>query len=201
MKIIGLSGGIGSGKSTVSAILKELGAVVIDSDQVAHEVRDRSVDEVVRAFGPGILTPEGTIDRKKLSRVVFHDSRALLKLNGIIHPKVDQEIFARLEKLASQGVPVVFIEVPLLSKAEWYTRADQIWVVKSSREITLKRLRQRGMTEQEALARMAAQTPPEEHVKHGLVIINNDGSLQDLRAKVEKLWKEIHNKDREDRDV
>ncbi|HEX7475841.1 MAG TPA: dephospho-CoA kinase [Dehalococcoidales bacterium] len=197
MKIIALTGGIGSGKSTVSAILKELGAEVLDSDKLAHEVRDTiALKEVTAAFGTEILAPQGSIDRQKLAGIVFNDPQALAKLNRIIHPKLEAEINQRLKTFAEKGTNIVVIEVPLIGEAEWPTRADQIWVVKTSRESTLKRLEARGLSESAALVRMANQTPPEEHIKRGMVIIENNGTYQDLRARVEKLWEGIHNKKR-----
>jgi dephospho-CoA kinase len=197
MKIIALTGGIGSGKSTVSAILKDLGAAVLDSDQLAREVRDTtSLQEVVAAFGTKILTSQGSIDRRKLAQVVFTDQQALSKLNHIIHPKLEAEINRQLEELERKGTAVVVVEIPLIAEAEWPRRADQVWGVKAPRDLTLKRLAARGLSQSEALARMANQTPPEQHVKHSLVIIENDGDLQALRTKVEKLWEGIHNKKR-----
>jgi dephospho-CoA kinase len=195
MKIIALTGGIGSGKTTVSAVLRELGAVVIDSDQLAHEVRDTiALKEVVEAFGKDILTPPGSIDRKKLAKLIFSNPQALQKLNQIVHPKVNEETIARLKRLEEKGTEVVVVEIPLIGAVEWPKMADQTWVVKASKEVTLKRLQGRGMNETEAMARMSAQTPAENHVKRGLVIINNDGNINDLKDKVEKLWKEISGK-------
>ena len=198
MKIIGLTGGIGSGKSAVASILKELGATLIDSDKVGHEVLNPGSSgwwEVVNAFGRGILTPHGTIDRPKLAQIVFKDPEALQKLNQIVHPKIESEVRSRLKIFEEQGVDVVVIEAALIGKAGWAPLAEQIWLVKTPKEATLRRLKERGISEPDALARMASQTPAEEQVKRGLVIINNDGSLADLKAKVEKLWHEIHNKE------
>jgi dephospho-CoA kinase len=195
MKIIALTGGIGSGKSTVSAILKELGAEVLDSDNLAHEVRDTAaLKEMTAAFGTEVLTPQGSIDRQKLAGIVFNDPQALVKLNRIIHPKLEAEINRKLKKLAEKGTDSVVIEIPLIGEAVWPERADQVWVLKTPRELTLKRLEARGLSESEALARMANQTPPEQHIQRELIVIENDGTRQDLRAKVEKLWEGIHNK-------
>jgi dephospho-CoA kinase len=194
MKIIGLTGGIGSGKSAVASILKELGATLIDSDKVGHEVLKPGSSgwwEVVNTFGQEILTLQGAIDRQKLSEIVFKNPLALQKLNQIVHPKIESEVQGRLKIFEGQGVKVVVIEAALISEAGWKPLARQIWVVKTPREITLKRLKVRGLSETEALARMASQTPAEQHVKQGLVIINNAGTLKDLKAAVEKLWQEL----------
>jgi dephospho-CoA kinase len=194
MKIIALTGGIGSGKSSVSAILRELGAEVIELDQLAHEVRDTIArPEVIAAFGSKILTPRGTIDRHKLAQIVFDDPQALQKLDRIIYPKTDAEIERRLGQLKAQGAEVVFVEVPVFSTAVWLAQADRVWIVKTSRDITLKRLAGRGMSEADALARIANQTPAEEHFKKNRVIIENDATRRELRAKVAKLWEAIHN--------
>jgi dephospho-CoA kinase len=196
MITIALTGGIGSGKSTVSAILKELGAVVIDSDQAAREVLETSaLAEVTEAFGGEILTERGTIDRKKLALIVFNNPAALAQLNKIIHTRLEIEIVKRLESLKQQGTGVVAIELALISEAPWARRADYTWIVQAPREVVLARLRQRGMSEADALARMAAQKPAEQSVEGAKVIIENKGSRAKLKEKVEKLWEEIHNKD------
>jgi dephospho-CoA kinase len=192
-----LTGGIGSGKSTVSSILEGLGAVVIDTDQAAHEVLDTSAKEEVRQkFGRGIITDQGTVDRKKLAQIVFNDPQALARLNKIIHTRVDVEIFDRLEKFNKQGTDVVVIESALISEAPWALRADYIWIVKAPRELIMTRLKERGLSEAESLSRMAAQTPAEKSVKGPKVIIQNNGNIADLKEKVEKLWQEIHNEDK-----
>jgi dephospho-CoA kinase len=197
MITIALTGGIGSGKSTVSAILKELGAVVIDSDLAAREVLDTSArEEVIRTFGRDILNPQGKVDRKKLAQIVFSDSQALARLNKIIHTRLEVEIVNRLEKLKLRGTDVVAIELALVSEAPWTRRADYIWIVKANRDVILSRLKERGMSEAESLSRMAAQTPAEESVQGPRVIIENNGGVTDLRARVENLWQAIHNEDK-----
>lgn len=196
MKTIGLTGGIGSGKSTVASILRELGAVIIDSDKVGHEVLNPGSpgwQEVTEAFGRDIISAYGAIDRHKLAQIVFKNPEALRQLNQIVHPKIEREIQSQLKKFIEQGINIVVIEAALIDKAPWSSMAEQIWVVKTSREITLQRLTARGMSELESLSRMAYQHPAEEFVKHGLVIIDNDGSLEDLRAQVVKHWKDVHN--------
>jgi dephospho-CoA kinase len=195
MKIIALTGGIGSGKSTVAEMLKELGAEVIDLDRLAQEVRDTlALPEVVAAFGPQILNPQGQIDPPKLAQVVFNNPPALKKLNGIIFPKTDAEINRRLAEFKKSGAAAVFIEVPVFSAAPWLAQVDQAWIVKTSRKITLKRLAARGLSAAEALARMANQPPAEQFFKKNIVIIENDGDRRELRAQVEKLWEATHNR-------
>jgi dephospho-CoA kinase len=196
MKTIILTGGIGSGKSAVSSILQQSGAIIIDSDRVGREVVDPGtpgLQEIVEHFGEDILAPDNTLDRKKLAQKVFRNPEALKKLNHIIHPRVDAEIENRLQQYRDQGVKTVFIETALIENSPWVTDADEYWVVKAPREIILKRLQGRGLSESESLARMANQSPPEEKVKHGLVIINNEGSLEDLKSNVMKLWLKTQN--------
>ncbi len=194
MKIIILTGGIGSGKSTASAILKELGAAVIDSDQVAREALDPGTPgflKTLEAFSPDILTGQGTIDRFRLSRIVFNNADALQKLNRIIHPLVDEVIDDLLQKYERQGLKAVFIEMAILAKAPFMARADGIWVVKAPKETILKRLQARGVTEKDALARMANQPPVEKRDKDNLTIIINNGDKTDLKVKIQKLWEAL----------
>ena len=196
MKIIGLTGGIGSGKSTVASILKKLGVAVIDLDKIGHEIlspRNPAWQEVVDTFGRGILSPRGTIDRHKLAQIVFGEPEALAKLNRITHPKIDREVQSRLKKLEEQQVDAVVLEAALIEAVSWASKAEQIWVIRASKENTLRRLKHRGMTESEALSRKASQEPPEQFIKKGLVIIENDGTLDELRDKVLKSWKALHN--------
>jgi dephospho-CoA kinase len=188
-----LTGGIGSGKSTVSSILKEMGAAVIDSDRIGLEVVSPATSgwqEVVNAFGREILTPDGTIDRKKLARIVFRNPSDLQKLDDIIHPRVDAEVERRLQKYQEQNVKAVFIEMAIVIETCWMPRVDQFWVVKAPKETILGRLKKRGVGESDALARMANQPPVEEKIKQNLVIIDNNGNIAELKAKLIKLWKE-----------
>jgi dephospho-CoA kinase len=199
MKIIGLTGGIGSGKSTVAAILKELGATIIDLDKVGHQVLNPGTAgwrETVQAFGQQILSPYGTVDRQKLAQIVFDNPEALQTLNRITHPKIDDEVQSRIRKFEAQGTDVVVIEAALINAVSWASQAAQIWVIKSAKETTLNRLKERGMNEAESLARMGAQSPAEEYIKQGLIIISNDGTIEELKSKVVKMWKQLHNEDR-----
>ncbi len=196
MKIIILTGGIGSGKSTAGAILKELGAVVIDSDLLARQALDPGKPafiETVEVFGQDILTDQGSIDRAKLGRIVFNNPEALLKLNQIIHPRVDSVVDGLLQEYKKQGVKAVFIEMAILAEAEapFMSSAAGVWVVKSSKDIILERLKDRGVSEAEALARMANQPSVEGRVKDNLSIILNNGDKDELKAKIEKLWEEL----------
>ena len=192
MKVIGLTGGIGSGKSTVSQFLAELGAVIVDADRVGHEAFKPDTDvwrEVVAAFGRQILTPNGDIDREKLGEMVFANPESLLRLNQIMHPRIYEMVKARLEEYRRQGVSVVVLEAPLLIEAGWSSLVDEVWVTVAPESTVLRRLKERpGLSEQQSLARIRAQLPSEERIKHADVVIDNDCSLNELKAKVRELW-------------
>jgi dephospho-CoA kinase len=192
MKVIGLTGGIGSGKSTVSQFLAELGAVIIDADKVGHEVYKPDTEvwrEVVAAFSRRILTPSGDIDRNKLGEIVFGNPEALSRLNQIMHPRIYDMIKTKLEGYQRQGVDVVVLEAPLLIEAGWASSFDEVWVTVASESTVLKRAKERtGLSEQQSLARIRTQLSSEERVKHANVVINTDCSLTEVKTKVKELW-------------
>ncbi|MBE9512861.1 MAG: dephospho-CoA kinase [Chloroflexi bacterium] len=192
MRIIGLTGGIGSGKSTVAQFLAGLGAVIIDADKIGHELLKPNTEawrEVVAGFGRQILTPDGNIDRKKLGEIVFGNPESLLKLNRIMHPRIYEKVRAQLEEYRQGGVGVVVLEAPLLLEAGWASLVDKIWVTVASRATVLRRLQERvGLSELESTARITSQLSAEERVGRTDVIIDTDCDLDELEAKVEKLW-------------
>ncbi|MBA7605206.1 Dephospho-CoA kinase [subsurface metagenome] len=195
MKIIGLTGGISSGKSTVSQFLAGLGAVIIDADKVGHEAFKPDSEawrEVVAAFGKQIITANGAIDREKLGEIVFSNSEARSRLNQIMHPRMYDLVKTRLEEYRRQGAGTVVLEAPLLLEAGWTSLVDEVWVTTASEATVLKRLRERtGLSEEESLARVRSQLPAEKRVKHADVVINTDCSLEELKAKVKELWQEL----------
>lgn len=195
MKVIGLTGGIGSGKSTVSQFLAELGAVILNADEVGHEAfRPDSGGwrEVVVAFGRRILTPDGNIDRKKLGEMVFGNPESLSRLNQIMHPRLYALVKAQLEEYRRQGMRVVVLEAPLLLEAGWTSLVDEVWVTTASESTVLKRLEERtGLSQAESLARIRSQLPSEEQVKHADVVINTDCDLDELKSKVKELWQRL----------
>jgi len=195
MKVIGLTGGIGSGKSTVSQFLGELGAVIIDADKVGHEAFKPNTEiwrEVVAAFGRQILTSTGEIDRKKLASIVFGNPESLAWLNQIMHHRMYDMVMARLEDYRRQGVGVAVLEAPLLIEAGWTPLVDEVWVTVASEATVLKRLQERtGVSEPETLARIRSQLSNEQRIKHADVVINNEGSLDELKAKVKELWHKL----------
>jgi len=191
MKVIGLTGGIGSGKSTVSRYLAELGAVIVDADKVGHDaLRNPEIrQEIIATFGEQVLTPGGDIDRGRLGKIVFDDAEALGRLNRIMHPRIRDIIKAQLEDYRKQGVPVVVLEAPLLVEAGWTSTVDEVWVTVAAESTVLKRLTERGgLSEAEFLARIRSQISSAERIKNADVIINNDGSLDELKAKVKEVW-------------
>jgi len=200
IKVIGLTGGIGSGKSTVSRFLAEMGAVVVDADKLAREALGNDTEtrrKVVAAFGRQVLTPEGKIDRVKLSKIVFGSPESLAMLNRIMHPRIYDMVKARLDDYQRQGEDVVVLEAPLLMEGGWAPLVDEVWVTIAPETAVLKRLELRaGLSEAEALARIRSQMANEERVKHADVIINNDGSLADLEVKVRELWQTLKGKTR-----
>ena len=192
MLVIGLTGGIGTGKSEVSRMLQRLGAAVIDADRVGHEVyrpQTSTWHRVVEAFGEGILAPSGEIDRKKLGSIVFADQRALARLNAIVHPVIREELVGRLEGLRGRGTPVVVVEAAVLIEAGWDTLMDEVWVTHSREDAAVARVaRRNNLSPEEVRRRVRAQLPFEERRMHADVVIENDGDLEALRQKVEALW-------------
>ena len=193
MKVIGLTGGIGSGKSTVSQFLAELGATIIDADKIGHEVLKPDTEvwrEVVVTFGKQIVTANGTIDRKKLGTIVFSNPEARAQLNQIMHPRIYEMVKAQLAEYQRQGTNVVVVEAPLLVEADWTLLVDEVWVTTAAEDTVLKRLRERtGLSEAESQARIRSQLPPEEKIKSADVVIDTDFDLDELKAKVRELWR------------
>ncbi len=192
MKIIGLTGGIGSGKSTVSRFLAELGAIILDADKVGHEALKPGSEvreHVVNEFGKSMVTASGDIDRTKLGELVFNNPAARSRLNQIMHPPMYKMVKTQLEKYRQQGADEVVLEVPLLIEAGWNSLVNEVWVTVASEATVLNRIRERtGLSEQEARARINAQLSNEERIKHADVVIETDCSLDELKAKVLGLW-------------
>lgn len=199
--VIGLTGGIGTGKSTVTQMLADLGAAVIDADKVGHQIYLPEMPawrELVASFGEGILNPDRTINRPALGKIVFADPEALRTLNGIVHPKM----FDRMAELIADrrkqgGVPAIVIEAAVLIEANWTPLVDYVWVVVASEGVVIERLaKQRHLSPEQVRARLAAQLSTEERLKHAQVVIRNDGSLDDVRAEVRQAWDRLCRADR-----
>ncbi|MFD8539224.1 dephospho-CoA kinase [Streptomyces rubrogriseus] len=190
---VGLTGGIGAGKSEVSRLLVEHGAVLIDADRIAREVvapGTPGLAAVVAAFGEEILAEDGSLDRPKLGSIVFADPEKLAVLNGIVHPLV-RERSSALEEAAAEDAVVVH-DVPLLTENGLAPLYDLVVVVDAAPATQLDRLvRLRGMTEQDARARMAAQATREQRREIADVVVDNDVPLQELRRRVKEVWDEL----------
>ncbi|HEY32247.1 MAG TPA: dephospho-CoA kinase [Dehalococcoidia bacterium] len=199
MKVIGLTGGIGSGKSTVSQILAELGAVVLDADTVGHQAYQPGTEtwkDVVAAFGQEVVAADGSIDRKKLGAIVFGEPEALTRLNRIVHPRMYDMMAEQIEDYRRQGVEVVVVDAAILIEANWTPLVDEVWLTVASEPIVVQRARERtGLPEEQIRSRIRSQLSNEERMKHASVVINNDGSLDELRAKVVKLWEGLKHSD------
>jgi dephospho-CoA kinase len=195
MIVIGLTGGILTGKSTVSGMLAERGAVIIDADKVGHQAYQPHTDvwqELVDTFGEWILKQNGEIDRKRLGEIVFHDPSALILLNKIVHPRMREIIEEELKRLRAEGASVVVIEAAVLIEAKWTDLVDRIWVTTAPAEKVIDRLQNRvGLSEEQARARIAAQLPPEDKVKHADVVIDTNCDLAELGIRVLDLWEEL----------
>jgi dephospho-CoA kinase len=189
MLVIGLTGGIGSGKSTVSALLAEKGAVILDADKIVHEVQEPSgpaFQPIVEHFGEGVVGPDGRLDRPALAAIVFNDAEALAALNKIVHPLVGQQIFERMQELAETD-SVVILDVPLLVESGRSDMAGTI-VVDTPVDVAVARAVARGGVEADVRARIAKQATREERLAKADVVIDNSGSLDDLRLEVERIW-------------
>lgn len=190
MVVIGLTGSIGSGKSTVSAMLAERGAVVVDADAIVRDLQ-RPGTPVFRAmverFGPGIVAPDGTLDRAAVAAIAFADPAALADLNAIVHPAVGEEIARRLAEEAPTD-HVVVLDVPLLVESGRGDLAGVV-VVDVDPDVAVARLvAQRGMTEADARARMARQASREERLARADRVVDNSGTVDDLRRRVDEVW-------------
>ncbi|HEY6907756.1 MAG TPA: dephospho-CoA kinase [Myxococcales bacterium] len=190
MRVWGLTGNIGSGKSTVGRLLAAAGIPVVDADQVAREVVDKgrpALREIAARF-PGVLLPDGSLDRKALAQRVFADGDEREALNRIVHPRIAEEVSTRLGALAGAGHPVAVYEAALIVENGLQTGLDGLVVVVAPPEAQIARLRLRdGMTEAEARARIAAQLPSAEKVRHATFVIENSRSEAELVAQVNRL--------------
>lgn len=193
MRIIGLTGGIASGKSTVSNVLHDLGAVVIDADSIAREVVDKdgkALDEIADYFGSRVLDNNGELDRKKLGELVFEDKEKLEMLNKITHKYILERMRERFdEELQKADANALVLDAPLPVEQGFQDVVDEIWVVSSDRNTRIGRLIERnGYTEEEAIKRIDAQMTDEEYLKLSDEVIYNDGSVEELERQVVKLF-------------
>lgn len=194
-RVIGLTGGMGSGKSTVSQLLAEFGAVVIDADKVGHEAYQHGTktwQELVAAFGEQIVAADGSIDRKKLGAIVFGSPEQLVRLNRIVHPRMFEMMQERIQQYRQQSVKVVVLDAAILFEANWTPLVEEVWVVVASEAAVVARARARtGLPEEQIRSRLRSQMPVEDKIKRADVVIRNEGTVEDLRKQVEGLWARI----------
>lgn len=190
MFIIGITGGIGSGKSTVAAILRTAGIDIVDADQISHTVTapgGSAVADIIDIFGTDILDENGAIDRKKLANIVFSDRKKLDQLSLIIHSEVISEIGKRIKQLTAAGKKVVALDVPIPVEHGFIDRCDTIWSVYTPEPIRIKRLLERGLSEDEAQRRISMQLTREEFQKLSDKEIINDDNFDTLHLRVKQL--------------
>ncbi len=195
-KVLGITGGIATGKSTVTEMLRELGALTFSADEIAREVLAPGSEgfvEVARGFGGDLVTPDGSLDRSRLAGIVFGDPKALEKLNSITHPRIIAEIERRIAQFRSSadGPDVLAVEIPLLVELDISWLVDNVVVVAAEQDEQLNRLTTRGYSAEESRQRLAAQLPISEKVRVADWIIHTDTSLSDTRAQVERMWRSI----------
>ncbi|MFC4183556.1 dephospho-CoA kinase [Saccharococcus thermophilus] len=185
---IGLTGGIASGKSTVTGMIRELGIPVIDADQVARDVvkvGEEAYAQIVATFGQDILQANGEIDRAKLGAIVFHNERERKKLNAIVHPAVRRRMMAEKEAYVQNGAKTIVLDIPLLFESELTHFIDKVIVVYVDDEVQLERLMKRnGFSKEEALARIRSQLPLREKVKKADAVINNNGTVEETKQQL-----------------
>ncbi|MBI2868420.1 MAG: dephospho-CoA kinase [Chloroflexi bacterium] len=192
MKIIGLTGCIGTGKSTVAGFLAELGAAVIDADKLGHEAFTPGTAlwrAVIDEFGRDIVADSGAIDRTRLGQKVFLDREARLKLNRLTHPAIAAMVADRLEASRRAGVKVAVLEAPLLIEAGWQRLVDEVWVTVAPEDVIISRLgRRSGLSPEETRARLRSQLSCETQARQADVVVDTDCSLDELREKIARLW-------------
>jgi len=193
MYIIGLTGNIATGKSTVLRYLQEKGAYVLDADTLAHasmEQGTHAYEAIVEAFGVAILQPDGVIDRPKLGSIVFTDPAKLAQLEAIVHPAVFD--LARRQLAGTEAEVVVLEAIKLLEAGQLVTMCDEVWVITANPETQLRRLREtRNMDAAEAERRMAAQSPQTDKIKRADRVIQNDGTVEELYQQLDQYWADV----------
>ncbi|HLO04893.1 MAG TPA: dephospho-CoA kinase [Symbiobacteriaceae bacterium] len=215
MLTVGLTGGIASGKSTVSRLLRERGAPIVDADQIVHQLQAPGsplVTEIAQAFGPEIIRPDGSLDRPRLGAIVFADPAKRHQLEAIVHPPVRAQIWAEVERhrqggspppggnllrgqnggLLGGSPPAVILDIPLLVEGGWQERLDQVWLVWVDATTQVERLMARdGLAREGALARIGAQMPLDQKRAVADLVIDNTGTLHETEAQVDHAWRAL----------
>ena len=197
MKVIGLTGGVACGKSVVASMFRELGASIIDADQVSRlvvEPAQPAWEEIVERFGEEVLNPDGTINRSRLGEIVFRDEEKREELNRITHPKIIEKIRKLIEEHRKEGVEIVIVEAALIvEKGGMKSIISDLIVVTADEETQIKRFTQRvELSREEALLRIKSQMPISEKIKHATYVIDNSGSLEETKERVKKIWEIIN---------
>ena len=194
MRIIGLTGGIASGKTSVATLLERLGAAVVDADRLAREIvepGEEALAGIVAAFGDNVLNSDGTLNRAALAETVFSDQTARRTLEAITHPAIGRRAEQRLARLQEAGVETAFYVAPLLIEAGIASRVNEVWVVYLDQQAQLQRLMARdGLSREAAQLRIDAQMSMDEKKRLGRIVIDNGGSREELEAQVLRLWRE-----------
>ncbi|MED3661961.1 dephospho-CoA kinase [Ureibacillus terrenus] len=192
--IIGLTGSIASGKSTVSKMLKEYGFPIVDADVVARQVVEpgsETLNKIAEAFGKEVLTETGELDRKKLGSIIFNDEEKRQLLNSVIHPAIRKEMLRQRDEYLAKGEKTVIMDIPLLFESKLQHFVDKILVVAVSEEVQLERLMKRNqLSEEEAKARIRSQLPMPVKVQGADAVIDNNGTIEETRRQLEKILKE-----------
>ncbi len=193
MHTIGLTGGIASGKSTVSEAMQELGATVLNADLVGHEAYEPgkpAYDEIIKTWGDDLVDPDTKfIDRRKLGGIVFGDPTALHTLNNIVWPRIYDMVAERFDAYRTDAVDVAVLEAAVLVEANWMPLVDEVWVTATAEEEASRRLQARNdLTEEQALARIRAQITNQERMQHADVVIDTNRSIPEVHERVRELW-------------
>lgn len=204
MFVVGLTGGIASGKTTVAQVLKEEGATIIDADQIARELvqpHRPAWDEVVRSFGKKILLEDGSIDRKKLAERVFADPDQRKRLNQILHPLITEEIERRIKEIGQKDPEAIaVIDAPLLIEVGYHRKMERLIVVISTQTEQVERLKERdGINSEEALRILSSQMPLEEKAKFADFVIRNEGSIAETRKRAKEVFQALKKIERDER--
>ncbi len=195
MHVIGLTGGIGTGKSTVAAFLQEQGAVVLNADQIGHEVYvpgRPAFHELVEAFGQEIIGEDGNIDRKKLGAIVFGDQKQMARLNSVVHPRMKGIMREKLQDLARKGTAIAVIEAAILFEARWDDLADEVWVTSAPPEIAAQRVAERsGLSQEQVMERIKSQMSNEDRVSRADGVIDTSGDMASTIRHAREKWDDL----------
>ena len=195
MICIGLTGGIASGKSTVSDMLRQLGAWIVDADKLARKVVEPGQpawQDIVAIFGEGILLHDGHLNRKAVGDMIFGDERMRQQLEAITHPRIRQAASEQLKEAALRDLSIVVLDVPLLIEVGWTDMVDTIWVVYVNSQVQIERLMARdGLDREQAIARIASQMRLQDKLQYANVVIDNSNSLEETRQQVLAAWSDL----------